>query len=461
MRDRCAVLAMSAVLLMLVLPAPSSAHTAFERSQPSDGATVTRPVERITLTFSGPASPAGSGFTVLDPSGRVRSPRATPSADGRRWTLRFETPLTGGDVAVRWRVKAPDAHPISGAFRFTTVAETPVAEKPATTPEVAAEGGRGSADAGGEDDAAVRAFLEEQAGEPAAGSALRAVGRGLGFAGTILAIGGLVFAWFVLPGRRDEAADVLRWVRRGGALAVLGALLRFAGQVVTESGGWSWQAVPEVLGSSFGVAIVLWVVGGLAMVLGARRSMLLPRGADRVVPRAGVLVGALCLLASHGFDGHTVTEGPRVVSAITAMVHVGAGAVWVGGVAMLAWVLWQRRQRDEPLGAGVLGLRFSSVAAYALAATGVAGLALAVLVLDAPSALWTTAWGRTLLAKLAFVGLAAAMGAYNHRVIVPALADSDDEGASTPGRFRRRVTGEAAVLAGAVVMAALLVGSAA
>lgn len=39
--------------------------------------------------------------------------------------LRFDEPLAGGDIGLRWMVAAPDAHPIGGSFSFTVTAAAP------------------------------------------------------------------------------------------------------------------------------------------------------------------------------------------------------------------------------------------------------------------------------------------------------------------------------------------------
>ncbi len=84
---------------------------------------------------------------------------------------------------------------------------------------------------------------------------------------------------------------------------------------------------------------------------------------------------------------------------------------------------------------------------------------LAWVILDSVGELFTTPWGRTLIAKLAAVAVAAALGAYNHFVVVPRLADTDsDEGASD--LIRRTVRIESATLVVVVALTAILVGAA-
>ena len=109
---------------------PAAAHTGFESSVPADGDVVGEPVREITVTFSGPAEPAGEGFAIIDPAGDLRSPDSLDRHDDRTWRLNFDEPLSGGVVGVRWRVQAPDAHPIEGSFSFTVETSATVGPVP-------------------------------------------------------------------------------------------------------------------------------------------------------------------------------------------------------------------------------------------------------------------------------------------------------------------------------------------
>lgn len=79
-----------------------------------------------------------------------------------------------------------------------------------------------------------------------------------------------------------------------------------------------------------------------------------------------------------------------------------------------------------PLRAGLVAARFSVAATIGLLLAAIAGVALASVRLDGVSALWTSSYGLVLLAKVAVVGVAAVLGAYNHVVVVPALRQDPD-----------------------------------
>ncbi len=105
-------------------------------------------------------------------------------------------------------------------------------------------------------------------------------------------------------------------------------------------------------------------------------------------------------------------------------------------------------------------MRFSVVATVALVAAGLAGVVLTAVIVDSPSQLWSTPWGQLLLVKVALVGIAAAGGAYNHKVIVPELDRSPDDVAAAH-RFRNVVTLEAVALLAVTITTALLIGASA
>lgn len=501
------------ILLATVLSAsPAGAHTGFESSSPADGEVIDEPVSGITLTFTGDATPAGEGFVVLDPTGTIREPDDISTVDNRTWTLRFDEPLAGGDVGVRWMVAAPDAHPIDGSFSFTITA--PVPEPPEPTPPdtqtdetavAAEETGSNASETVNEPSAepiALETFLDAgQSGPPAADS-IASAGRIATIVGAVLAIGGAAFAAFGLRGDASDVRAVLYWVRRGGVLLIIGAIVEAATMTAVRVGEWSLQTSPtdvaDVLWSSAGLAIVLRAAGGFLAtsktgldtmtasaagdpVVAARQlatvggSHSTPPPADRALDEPfvyaddhawdhrlalGGLLGVALVAASFMFDGHTASEGPRLLHAVANLTHVATAAIWAGGVAMLALTIHRRRNSDRPTQALQLAMRFSVIATIALVAAGIAGTALSVIVVDSVSDFWATPWGRLLALKVALVAVAAAGGAYNHRVIVPAL-DHNPADQSAIDRFRTVVTIEAfALLAVAVVTAFLIAASA-
>lgn len=505
---RLAIGTLIALLALGVMAGPASAHTGFESSEPADGSTLATPLDVITLVFSGEAEPTGDGFRVLDPAGAIRQPTEASTADGLTWVLRFDPPITGGVAGVRWMVKAPDAHPIDGSFSFTVTAPATavvVPEAPAARKQSASAVPAGATD--------LDSFLDTGSDTTSRPLRLGAVGRMIALAGTLVGVGALIFAAAVLRGARRDVRHVLEWVRRAGMLVVIGAIVELVAQLAVDGGGdwtavWSFSTISSVLVSPFGIAVGLRIGGGVAMSCGPRLEIThAHRASDPVVAikelvgvgtspsnevwvaaqgtpgngrpatgsepyvhhgdhawlptvdSAGAMFGGAAVVAAHLFDGHTVTKGDRVVTAIADVAHVTGGAVWAGGVLMLTSILWRRHRQGREVRALQLAIRFSVVATMAIVAVGVAGLALTVIILDSPSELWSTEWGRLLMLKTLIVAGAAAAGGYNHRVLIPQMNRAPDDPALT-SHFRAIITGEAVALVAVLLVTALLMGAA-
>lgn len=162
------------------------------------------------------------------------------------------------------------------------------------------------------------------------------------------------------------------------------------------------------------------------------------------------IVGAGIGVVSFAFDGHTASEGPRIMHAVVNAVHVSAAAVWFGGLVAVV-VVARRRGAIGPL-----LVRYSRLATVSLIAVFLAGTTMAVLILDGPSGLTDTEWGRRLLVKVAAVGAAALLGAYHHLRVVPRLSSGD---VALERRTRRTLGIEALVLTVATVMSTVVAHS--
>jgi copper transport protein len=477
---------------MWLSAAPAFAHTSFEASNPADGSTVDTPIDRIELIFSGEAEPAGDGFVVFDPSGTIVVPDRINSKDNLTWVLEFDESLAGGAVGVRWSVAAADAHPIEGSFTFTTPG----------IPKAPSESATGSAEANPQVASAnLSEFLDAEAGKAPLLVVFGVIARSLALLGAMVAIGGVVFAAVVMRGSERDIRGVLFWVRRAAVILGFGATLELIHQLAVVNGNWLtiWPlaTIGQTLWSPLGLAIALRFAGA-GLILRAHLNVVratvaadpviamhaaVPIGAGQRMDSRGpgdaqpylrpddkawrvdgelvvVLVGIIAALMSFTFDGHTVTEGVRSLTALVAMVHVATGAVWAGGLAMLIYVVWIRHRRGEDSQALQLAVRFSVVAAAALVLAGLAGGILSFIILDRASELWSTPWGRVLLAKVATVGVAGAAGGYNHKVLIPHMMRRAPNDPRADSEFRRTVTVEGAAVVVVVALTALLVGAA-
>lgn len=275
---------------------------------------------------------------------------------------------------------------------------------------------------------------------------------------TLGIVGGLAFMALVV---RDEPLDshrVRRWVGMSGTVLAASAVVASLNRAVVIERDWSafWSpdAIANAVSTQFGVAAGLRLLGGLVLAVALGRALASPLRKSTGV--AAFLGGAL-VIASFAFDGHTVTEGPRWLHAAASVTHVSAAAVWSGGVVLLADLLWRRHRRGDDIVRPLM--RFSTIAAASLVLAGAAGTTMAFLVADRFADLWSTPWGRLLLAKVALVAVAAAIGAHNRWVLIPAVKRFEQT--AIHHRLQRTVIVEAVALLGVAVITAFLVGASA
>jgi copper transport protein len=441
-----------------------AAHTGFESSTPADSATVAEPVTDVFIVFTGPATPVGDGFVALDPDGVIRTPSNVATDDDMTFRLEFEPPLVGGAIGVRWEVQAPDAHPIEGAFSFTVTAGAPTTTStvPEATTNIVDDAATTAATTtatagtttGTDPPTALDDFLTVDNSRP--GETTQLIGRIITLLAAMLALGGTAFLATTFRGSTDELRSSIGVLRTLGALVSIGALIEYVGFVsdADESFTSAWTSTP-------GVAMGLRLLGGVLLAVGLRSDSSGSAPNERWVPGSSpvALGGAAVILASFWFDGHTVSKGLRPLHALVNTVHVGAGAVWVGGIVAIASVIWRRSRRGVPARAAELVVRFSHIATVALVAVISAGVVMAITVLDSLGELTSTEWGQILLLKMGAVAVAACFGTYNHFRLRPALEAAPGDPELTE-RLRAVLTAEAIVLGFVVVVTTWLVAAA-
>ena len=113
-----------AIVVTVSVAQPAGAHTDFDYSVPTDGASVGEPVSEVTVAFTQPVTLVGNGFEVFDPQQNVLQPFAVTDDDAV-FRLQFDPPLAGGPVGVKYSVTAADGHVLSGSFSFTVSVDLP------------------------------------------------------------------------------------------------------------------------------------------------------------------------------------------------------------------------------------------------------------------------------------------------------------------------------------------------
>ena len=236
------------------------------------------------------------------------------------------------------------------------------------------------------------------------------IAKAVGYGAALLAMGGPLFVLVF----RSSSNDVRQLARKVAVIAALIGLavlaLRFGIRAARISGmGLSGAVDPMMLGfvwdSPLGAAAIWRGAGELLVVA------LLIRG---IVGLSAGLIGALLIAVSYTFVGHSLGD-PRWLLASLLTLHLLAAAFWIGAFLPL------RHAVGQPEGARLL-YRFGNVASLTVALLVVVGLIFAWLMTGSFSNLLSTAYGKTLLAKLGVVSGLMALAALNKWRFVPALA---------------------------------------
>ena len=481
------------------------AHADLESVTPPDGTVSTVPIEQFELLFTAAVQPVQGGTRLLTGSSAVNVTILQPNLE----TVIVEPvqPLTDGRYALLWKVLSADGHVIEGTVSVEVMTET-------TTSTGASNGSGGGSESSATPPTTLasttttlpmvntslppRAFETSQASVSSsdgdAGEWISSIGRWATMTGALIAIGAFLFAGTSLVGSLPEVRNAVRWVRRGGLLVLVGTLVEVIGAATAVAGSLSQALSPstlvDVLATSFGVAVLLRIAGGIALLQDPRMAAAsLVSGASAVPitaqsgtshangPGSAVTVddrsadryhldikqewmeaaGIAAIALSFAFVGHSTTADPSVLARGSSIIHVLAAGIWFGGLIVMVDLLIRRRQAGSKLDAAATILRFSRSAVVAVVVVAGAGLALTWTIIDESSDLVSTAWGRLLLLKMALVAVAAIMGGYNHFRVVP-LIENPREDSGAPARLRRIVTAEVLVLTGAVAITAVLVG---
>lgn len=416
------------LLALLVAAAPAQAHAELIGSDPADGAVVETAPDAVTLTFTDPVLLTSQEISVFDAVGDPVSSASRTVGDDVVIDLPDAATLTDGTYVVSWNVLSTDGHPIAGTVTFsvgapsTTVVQPP---RPSTSsPSV---------------------------------TVLRDVLAAITYVGLLLAAGLAVFVALVLP-RTWPGSQVRHRLRTltvyAAGVGVLGGLLQVPVASTYAQGlelGGAVTGFDAAVVTNELLAVALLVVG-LAIVV---RSM--PAAPPGTLQQRGLLLGALLALAGPALVGHTRAYSPAPLLVLADVLHLAAGATWLGGLVGLV-VAFRALSGRELLAAQTLS-RFSTLAGGLLLTVAATGSFLAWRILGSWAGFLDTAYGRLLVVKITIAVLVAALGGWNrwrtHPAVRSAVGFADRERAA--GLLTRTVRTEAVLLVVLLGVAGFLV----
>jgi len=260
--------------------------------------------------------------------------------------------------------------------------------------------------------ALVAGVLVAASGVTLAASAARA----LADAAAVASVGLSLVTVLVPTSVRDATGTAI--VRRGDRATVVAAggwLVAVLASLVLRTAEAVGTPVGSVTAGDLG-AFVTRIAAGRGLVLTALCALVVLGCAvarlrtPESVPGRVVLVAALLGALTPAVTGHTGSSPDHQLAVVTVALHVGAAALWVGGLGvLLVLVAPHRRQREKALP------RFSQIATVCVVGTGLTGLANAVLRLPTLGDLLTSGYGALLLVKTGLIVVLALLGALARR----------------------------------------------
>ena len=440
-QSRLVLIVLTAIGLLLAAPQSASAHAALESSSPTSGELLATAPAEVTATFTEPLEQTYSQMELYDGLGNlVQGTSLTFGDDGYTMVLALPASLPEGTYSVLWRTfSTADGHPAQNYFTFTVGTNADIAA--VTTPGTASDAGE----------------VPQWAKTTSRWAAL-------------LGAFALIACWPVwitvirpaLGPAWREAPPIVRRMRRfataAAIAAALGSIYALIVQAWTLSEGTLLDKVVTTLGQTrYGH---LWLarfglIAGLGLVLAACGWWFTKRRQAEGYLAWGLSI-ALALPFSLIAHASAQTSGRSFAIAVDAA-HLLAAATWGGGLAILAIVVTPGLRRMDPATrGGVLARlvpRFSTLALIAIAIVSLTGFYAGGLEVGNLEALRSTAYGRSLIVKLALFALILVLAAINLFVIERRLRNRHQVPVWTL-RLRWTVSGELVL----VVLLLLAVG---
>jgi len=372
---------LAGLLLLLVyatggVTQTAAAHAFLVDTQPAPNSKLATDPERVSLTFNERLDDGLFYIKVFDQKGKEAvSAKAVMNAAHNGMDLALPQ-LAEGIYVISYHVISADGHPVSGSYPLTIGNPPPSAGAPVLTGQPShAHGASGQ-----------QLTLAEL---------LQYMARALWYAAVLLLAGWVI--WLRLPGGGGASSwrGLAAWTLNLQRVHVVALLfLIFTHTEDLLGGGGFGELVQLFTATSVGISwLALLVLSLLGFVVVGRSAAL-------------DIIWAVLLVAAKCFSGHAASFTPQAGTIALDAVHLIAGALWAGGLLLLA----VQRRRD-PQAATALLRPFSRMALWSIVLLIVTGSASILLFLPSPRYLLYTLWGKLMLIKIGAVVLVLVTGA--------------------------------------------------
>jgi copper resistance protein D len=236
------------------------------------------------------------------------------------------------------------------------------------------------------------------------------------YAATFGAAGAVFFLFY--SGRLIASADGLKIRRIVLGLSALSVLAGGA-QILVTAGSMSGAAAGMLDGS---LVRLVWQAGaGRATEIRAAGLLLAALAVLPGRPPWPAGFGAMMAATSFAWNGHARSLHPDVLPVLLQSAHLLGVAFWLGALLPLSVVARGGDLRRIAAAAA----RFGSAAVAVVGGLMAAGLGLLWMMLGGIADLWSSAYGRYVMLKLAFVACLLCLAAFNKLSLTPRLLAGD------------------------------------
>ena len=403
---------------LLAFPTALLSHAKLVRSNPESGSTLDVAPARIALTFTERPEVPLSSVKLLGPAGDTISlVLSRDSSDGKTLVAAVPPGIIPGNYRAIWRAAGNDGHPSQGVIAFR-VKGRPLGQMPQLAPPPPPE------------------ISDEPVAPAAVGGALGAIiARWLTFVSTFVAIGVVAFRFLVLGRLSPTGGGLFTEIAESNSATLgmfasvgilVGALLRVSRETLDMPDA---PIAGMMLESVWGLSMLLQLAGALGL-LASLYLVHKVREEKRSNAWRSAMLSAAALAVAPALGGHAMSSEPVIVSIIADVIHVAAGSLWLGTLAVILMVgissalKTPDTVRPGERVASMINL-FSPVALMCGGAMIATGIISATFHLPALRSLWTTPYGAALTLKLFFVALLFGAGAWNWKRMKPRLTGDD------------------------------------
>lgn len=389
----------------LCLPQSTYAHSYVQESFPAQNEVLDKAPDKITLLFNESIQPAYYQIVLNDSSGQkidgVKAVIDSKNAALLEATIPVQLP---DDIYnISWKAVSGDGHPVEGGivFQVGDGAGKKMSDAPTTIP----------------DSKSVNPLL--------------IVMRWLQYTGQSLVLGLLALSLFLLPARL-RTSEATTWMRQrryalflwiGMALTVVALLVQLPLRIAWNADIPVTQTTTE-LGNTFRETTFgqVWLIQMIAAVLIVILLILYAHSKLTISAKRTIGMMAIALmiaqLLAKSLDGHAYAEPYAGIAIAADFIHLVSALIWSGALVAIAVFVprivapFTGEERKTVYWSIIR--RFSWWAIVSVAALLVTGIYGSIIYLPNLMALFNTAYGLTLLAKMLLFLVMAAFGAMNY-----------------------------------------------